>query len=236
MTCISITPRSGLTIPRLGPAARAAGGAEETRNEDVVTLGLTGSVGMGKSTTAAMVREAGIPVFDADAAVHDLYRGAAAPAVEAAFPGTVRDGAVDREALRQAVLGDPARLRRLEAIVHPLVQAARARFLRDAAAAGARLAVLDIPLLYETGAERAVDAVAVVTAPETVQKARVLARPGMTEARFSAILAQQLPDAEKRRRARFVIDTGQGLDPVRAEVGRIIAALTQDADSPSDRT
>ena len=194
---------------------------------DVVILGLTGSIGMGKSTTAAMFREAGVPVFDADAAVHALYRGAAVEPVEAAFPGVTREGAVDRDLLRQRVLDDAAVLRRLEAIVHPLVQAERAAFLAAARRAGAPLAVLDIPLLYETGAEAAVDAVAVVTAPEDVQKARVLGRPGMTEARFSAILAQQVPDADKRARARFVIDTGAGLDAARAQVHAVMAALIQ---------
>ncbi|RYB03734.1 dephospho-CoA kinase [Lichenibacterium ramalinae] len=193
----------------------------------MVILGLTGSIGMGKSTTAAMFRDAGVPVFDADAAVHALYRGVAVAPIEAAFPGVVRDGAVDRELLRQRVLDDAAVLRRLEAIVHPLVQGERAAFLDAARRAGAELVVLDIPLLFETGGEAAVDAVAVVTAPEPVQKARVLARPGMTEARLSAIVKQQLPDAEKRARARFVIDTGAGLAAARAQVLAVIAALTQ---------
>ena len=193
---------------------------------DVVILGLTGSIGMGKSTTAAMFREAGVPVFDADAAVHALYRGAAAPLVEAAFPGSVRDGEVDRDLLRQRVLDDAGVLPRLEAIVHPLVRAERTAFLDTARARGARLAVLDIPLLYETGGDRQVDAVAVVSAPEAVQSARVLARPGMTQARFSAILSKQVPDAEKRARARFVIDTGHGLAAARATVERIVAELS----------
>ncbi len=191
-------------------------------------LGLTGSIGMGKSTTADMFRDAGVPVFDADRAVHALYDAAAVPAVEAAFPGTTKNGTVDRELLRRRVLDDAAVLRRLEAIVHPMVQAERDAFLLAAERQGARLAVLDIPLLFETGADRSVDAVAVVSAPEAVQKARVLARPSMTEARFSAILAQQVPDADKRARARFVIDTGQGLEPARAEVRRIIATLSED--------
>ncbi len=194
----------------------------------MVILGLTGSIGMGKSTTAGMFRDAGIPVFDADAAVHALYRGAAVAPVERAFPGVTRDGAVDRELLRQRVLDDSSVLRRLEAIVHPLVQKERAAFLAAAAAAGEPLAVLDIPLLYETGGEEQVDAVAVVTAPAPVQKRRVLARPGMTEARLSAILRQQVPDAEKRARARFVIDTGEGLDSARRQVAAVIAALAQE--------
>ncbi len=196
----------------------------------VVILGLTGSIGMGKSTTAAMFREAGIPVFDADACVHALYHGAAVAPVEEAFPGVTRDGAVDRELLRQRVLDDAAVLRRLEAIVHPLVMGERADFLAEAEAQGAKLVVLDIPLLYETGADQDVDAVAVVSAPEPVQKARVLARPGMTEARLSAILRQQVPDDEKRARARFVIDTGAGLAPTRARVAEVIAALTTEQD------
>ncbi len=191
-------------------------------------LGLTGSIGMGKSTTAAMFRDAGVPVFDADAAVHTLYRGAAVEPVEAAFPGVTSGGSVDRELLRQRVLDDPSVLRRLEAIVHPLVRAARAAFLAQAAADGERLAVLDIPLLYETGGDAEVDAVVVVTAPEPVQKARVLSRPGMTEARLSAILRQQVPDAEKRARAQFVIDTGDGLEVARRQVDAVIAALGQE--------
>ena len=194
----------------------------------MVILGLTGSIGMGKSTTAALFREGGVPVFDADAAVHALYRGAAVAPVEELFPGVTAGGTVDRELLRQRVLDDPSVLRRLEAIVHPLVRAERAAFLAAAKAGGAPLAVLDVPLLCETGGEAEVDAVAVVTAPAAVQKARVLARPGMTEARFSAILAQQVPDAEKRARARFVIDTGAGLDAARARVAAVIAALEQD--------
>ena len=191
-------------------------------------LGLTGSIGMGKTTTAAMFRDAGIPVFDADAAVHALYRGAAVAPVEAAFAGVARGGAVDRELLRQRVLDDPSALRRLEAIVHPLVRDERAAFLTTAEAAGDDLVVLDIPLLYETGGDAEVDAVVVVTAPEPVQKARVLARPGMTEARLSAILRRQVPDAEKRARARFVVDTGDGLEAARRQVAAVIAALRQE--------
>ena len=193
----------------------------------MVILGLTGSIGMGKSTTASMFREAGVRVFDADAAVHALYAGAAVPAVEEAFPGTTKDGVVDRELLRQRVFDDPGVLRRLETIVHPLVQQARATFLDEASAAGAGLVVLDIPLLYETGAEGAVDTVAVVSAPEAVQKARVMARTGMTDERFSAIIARQVPDIEKRRRADFVIETGDGLEPAQAQVSAVIAALAK---------
>jgi dephospho-CoA kinase len=192
----------------------------------MVVLGLTGSIGMGKSTTAEMFREAGVPVHDADAAVHALYEGEAVGPVEAAFPGVTRDGRVDRAALRGRVLDDPAALERLEAIVHPLVRAARDSFLADARDRQARVVVLDIPLLFETGADREVDRVVVVSAPEAVQKARVLARPGMTEAQFSAILAKQLPDAVKRQRADWVIDTGQGLEAARTAVRRIVAAVT----------
>ncbi len=192
----------------------------------MIVVGLTGSVGMGKSTTARMFADAGIPVFDSDAAVHRLYAGGAAVApVEAAFPGVAPDGMVDRVALGARVVGDPAAMARLEAIVHPLVKAEREAFLDRARAAGAPLAVLDIPLLYEIGAERDVDAVVLASAPAPVQKARVLARPGMTPARFDAILAKQMPDAVKRRRAHHVVETGDGLDAAAAQVRAVIAAL-----------
>ncbi len=191
-------------------------------------LGLTGSIGMGKSTTAAMFAAAGVPVFDADACVHALYRGAAVEPVGRAFPEVVVDGVVDRTRLSAQVLADAASLQRLEAIVHPFVRAARETFLAEARAGGAPLAVLDIPLLYETGGEAEVDAVVVVSAPESVQKARVLARPGMTEAKFSAIKAKQVPDAEKRRRARFVIDTSRGFAAARRQVADVIAVLRRD--------
>ncbi|MFG1360766.1 dephospho-CoA kinase [Xanthobacter pseudotagetidis] len=189
------------------------------------TLGLTGSIGMGKSATAAMFRDLGVPVHDADAAVHLLYAGAAVAPVEAAFPGVTRDGAIDRPALSARVLNDAAAMARLEAIVHPLVRAEENKFLDAARRAGARLAVLDIPLLFETGGDRRVDAVAVVSAPIAVQRARVLDRPGMTEARFEAILAKQMPDAEKRRRAHFVIDTGRGFEAARHQVEGVARAL-----------
>ncbi len=191
----------------------------------MILVGLTGSVGMGKSTTAAMFSARAIAVFDSDAAVHRLYRGEAVAAVEAAFPGVTRAGAVDRDALGQRVIGDPAAMRRLEAIVHPMVRAERMRFVAQAGDVGARLAVLDVPLLYETGGDADVDAVVLVSAPLAVQKARVLARPGMTETRFAAILARQMPDAEKRRRARFVIETGDGLEAAERQVEAVIAAL-----------
>lgn len=192
-----------------------------------VILGLTGSIGMGKSATARMFAERGVPVHDADAAVHALYGpgGAAAAAIGAAFPGVLGDGGgVDRARLRAAVLDAPDWMAALEAIVHPLVRAASTDFLARHAAAA--LVVLDIPLLYETGGEGRCDAVAVVSAPPEVQRARVLARPGMTEAAFAAILAKQMPDAEKRARADFVIHTGRGFAAAEAEVARIVERLT----------
>lgn len=191
----------------------------------MIVLGLTGSIGMGKSTTAAMFQDAGVPVYDADAAVHALYArgGAAVPLLEAAFPGVTRDGAVDRTALSAEVVGKPEALARLEAIVHPLVGHGRAGFFEAATAAGADVVVLDIPLLFETGGERNVDAVVVVSAPAAVQRERVLARPGMTPEKLDAILARQTPDADKRARADFVVDTGQGLDAARARVAEVLA-------------
>ncbi len=194
----------------------------------MIVLGLTGSIGMGKSTTARMFVDAGVPVHDSDDTVHRLYAGIAAPLVEASFPGTVRDGVVDRGELTKRVLGKPEALARLEAIVHPLVRADADAFLARYRAAGARLAVLDIPLLFETGGRSRVDKVAVVTADPEIQRQRVLARPGMTEEKFGAILAKQVPDAEKRRLADFVIDTGLGMDGARSAVGRIVAELTRD--------
>ncbi len=188
-------------------------------------LGLTGSIGMGKSTTAAMFRAEGIAVHDADAAVHELYKGNAVGAVEAAFPGTTRGGVVDRALLAHAVLEDAAALARLEAIIHPLVAASRDVFLVEAAKNGAGLVVLDIPLLFETGNDRLVDAVVLVTAPESVQKARVCARPGMTEERLAAILARQIPDTEKRARAHFIIDTSRGFAAAERQVREIVRTL-----------
>lgn len=200
----------------------------------MIVIGLTGSIGMGKSTTAAMFREAGVPVYDADAAVADLYAkgGAAVQPVGAAFPGVVKDGAIDREALRQAVLGQPEALKRLNAIVHPLVGQDRVSFFAEAEAAGADMVVLDIPLLFETGGHARMDAVVVVSAPPQMQRERVLARPGMTPDRLDAILAQQMADAEKRARAHFVVDTGKGLEPARAQVREIIAAMRGRGDRP----
>jgi dephospho-CoA kinase len=188
-------------------------------------LGLTGSIGMGKSTTAALFRKFGVPVHDADAAVHRLYAGPAAPLIETAFPGVVRDGAVDRAVLAPLVIGKPEAMARLEAIVHPLVRAQEQGFLRAAAAGRHRFAVLDIPLLFETAGEARVDAVVVVSAPAEVQRQRVLARPGMTQERFSSIMAKQIPDAQKRRRAHFIVDSGQGLSSAEAAVRDILASL-----------
>lgn len=192
----------------------------------MIVLGLTGSIGMGKSTTARMFEDFGVPVHDSDEAVHRLYRGKAAPLVEAAFPGTTVDGVVDRAKLADRVLGDRAALKRLEALVHPLVRADATAFLKRHHVAGAPLAVVDIPLLYETGGEERVDQVVVVTAEPRIQRARVLARPGMTEEKFEKILAKQMPDAQKRRLADFVIDSGLGMDAAREAVASIIEQLT----------
>jgi dephospho-CoA kinase len=193
----------------------------------MIHIGLTGSIGMGKSTTAQMFRDAGVPVYDADAAVAALYvkGGAAVEPLEAAFPGVTRDGAVDREALRLRVLGDDAAMTRLNGVVHPLLGRDRLEFHRQAEDSGANILVFDIPLLFETGGERNMDAVVVVTAPADVQRARVLAREGMTPERLDAILARQTPDADKRARADFVIDTGQGVDHARMQVRHVLATL-----------
>src|SRR5207237_4032013 len=187
-------------------------------------LGLTGSLGMGKSTTAGFFAEEGVPVHDADAVVQRLYEGEAASTVEVAFPGTTAGGKVDRDQLAARVLGDSAALRRLETIVHPLVQEAERRLLAEAEARGEKIAVLDIPLLFETGGEERVDAVVVVSAPPEVQRSRALERPGMTTEKLDSILAKQTPDAEKRRRADFVVDTSQGFDAARAQVREIMRA------------
>jgi dephospho-CoA kinase len=194
----------------------------------MIVLGLTGSIGMGKSTTAKMFAEAGVPVHDSDETVHRLYAGKAAPLVEAVFPGTTDAGVVDRTRLAGRVLGDAAALKTLEAIVHPLVRADADAFLASNRASGAPIAVLDIPLLFETGGRSRVDKVVVVTAPPEIQRARVLARPGMNEEKLAAILAKQVPDAEKRRQADFVIDTSEGFDAARAAVNAIIAELSGD--------
>ena len=187
-------------------------------------LGLTGSIGMGKSATADLFRKLGVPVHDADATVRRLYRGRAAPPIEQAFPGTVADGAVDRAKLGAAVLNDPARMKQLEAIVHPLVREEEETFLARVSAL-APIAVLDIPLLFETGGDRRCDATLVVTAPAEVQRERVLARPGMTAEKFSAILAKQMPDADKRARAHFLVDTSRGFASAQAQVRSIVVCL-----------
>ena len=189
-------------------------------------LGLTGSIAMGKSTTARLFAEEGVPVYDADAAVHRLYESDAAPAIEAAFPGTTRDGKVDRGALGQRIAGDAEALRFLESIVHPLVGAVRDRFLADAQAQGAKVVVLDIPLLFETGGESRVDAVVVVSAPAAMQRARLQER-GVPADRLEALIARQMPDAEKRRRADFVVDTSQGIEHARTQVRAILAAVAK---------
>lgn len=188
-------------------------------------LGLTGSVGMGKSVTATFFAEEGVPVHDADAAVHRLYEGEAVAPIEAAFPGTTADGKVDRVKLGNRVLGDPAALLKLEGIVHPLVRREEERFLASAEKSGADIAVLDIPLLFETGGEKRCDAVVVVSAPAELQRERVMARPGMTAEKFGAILAKQMPDAEKRAKADFMVDSSKGFDAARAQVRDILAAI-----------
>jgi dephospho-CoA kinase len=185
-------------------------------------LGLTGSVAMGKSTTARFFADEGVPVHDADSVVHRLYERDAVPLIEAAFPGTTAGGKVDRVKLGSRVMGDLAALHQLEAIVHPLVQNAEAKFLAEAEASGAPVALLDIPLLLETGGEQRVDAVVVATAPAEVQRARVLERPGMTGQRLQAMLARQMPDSEKRLRADFIVDTSRGFDDARAQVREIL--------------
>jgi dephospho-CoA kinase len=190
----------------------------------MIVLGLTGSIGMGKSTAAGFFADEGVPVHDADQAVHRLYAGAAAAAIEAAFPGSTVGGAVDRALLGPQVLGDPAALRRLEAIVHPLVRREEEQFLADAEAAGAEVVVLNIPLLFETGGDKRCDAVVVVSAPAEMQRERVMSRSDMTEEKFARLLAQQTPDAEKRRRADFVVDSSKDFDSTRAQVRAILRA------------
>jgi dephospho-CoA kinase len=193
----------------------------------MIRVGLTGSIGMGKSTSGKLFAEAGIPVNDADAVVHDLYNGEAVPLVEAAFPGTTKDGAVDRQELGRKLAADPSGFERLEAIVHPLVRQRERTFLDHQHAAGADIVVLDIPLLFETGADERVDKIVVVSCDPQIQRKRVLARPGMTEEKFSMILSRQTPDAEKRARADYIIDTGHSIDAARKQVREIIADLRQ---------
>lgn len=191
----------------------------------MIVIGLTGSIGMGKSTTAEMFAQEGIPVNDADQVVHDLYHGEAVDPIAEAFPNAVRDGVVDRQELSRQLSVAPEKFKLLESIVHPLVRKREAEFLDKHKSAGAALVVLDIPLLFETGGEKRVDFVVVVSCDPQVQRQRVLARPGMTEEKLSMILARQVPDAEKRARADFVIDTGAGLETARSSVREIIATL-----------
>ncbi|TPQ42171.1 dephospho-CoA kinase [Bradyrhizobium guangdongense] len=193
----------------------------------MLILGLTGSIGMGKSTTAKLFAEAGVPIYDADAAVHQLYEGEAVPAIEAAFPGTTANGKVDRAKLSARVVGDAAAMKQLEQIVHPMLGASRQKFFADAEAAKAPVVLLDIPLLYETGGEKRVDAVVVVTTSPELQRERVLARGTMDAQKLDAIIAKQMPDAEKRKRADFVVDTSYGLDPVRAQIKHILAEVAK---------
>ena len=191
----------------------------------MLVVGLTGSIASGKSTAAATLADLGAAVFDADRAVHALYAGRAAAPIEAAFPGTVKDGVVDREALASKVVGDKTALAKLEAIVHPLVREEEAAFRAKAAASGRRIAVLDIPLLFETGGERRVDAVVVVTAAPDILKARALKRPGMDDARYAALLARQMSDADKRARAHFIVDTSGDVDATRKQIADVMRAL-----------
>ncbi|WP_426438268.1 dephospho-CoA kinase [Bradyrhizobium genosp. P] len=188
----------------------------------MLILGLTGSIGMGKSTTAKLFMEAGVPVYDADAAVHQLYEGEAAPAIEAAFPGTTAGGKVDRAKLSARVVHDAPAMRQLEQIVHPMLGASRQKFFADAETADAPVVVVDVPLLFETGGEKRVDAVVVVTTSPELQRERVLARGTMDAEKLDAIIARQMPDAEKRKRADFIVDTSHGLDPVRARIRDIL--------------
>jgi dephospho-CoA kinase len=202
------------------------GRAGQTRRAGIVAamivLGLTGSIGMGKSTTAGFFAEAGVPVLDADAVIHRLYEGEAVSLIEAAFPGTTVDGQVDRARLGAHVIGNAAEMKRLEALIHPLYRAAEEKFLTEAEKTGAKVAVLDVPLLLETGGAGRVDAVVVASAPEQIQHARLMERAGMTREKLLALLAKQMPDAEKRTRADFIVDTSQGLDSARAQVRAIL--------------
>ena len=195
----------------------------------ILRIGLTGSIGMGKSTTAQMFRDEGVAVLDSDQIVHDLYRGAAVAPIAAAFPDVVVDGVVNRSALGAHVLSDPAAMKKLEAIVHPLVWAARDAFIQQRQAQGDWIVVYDVPLLFETGADKSVDAIVVVTAPPELQKQRVLMRPGMTQEKFEAIVGKQTPDTEKRARADFIVETGEGLDAARAQVRHILKTLREDS-------
>ncbi len=191
----------------------------------MIILGLTGSIGMGKTTAAEMFRQMGAPVFDADHCVHELYEGAAVGAIERAFPGVTRDGRVDRDALGAMVLGDAPALAKLEGVIHPMVRERRVEFLAKTRDTGARVAVLDLPLLLETGAEKEVDAVVVVTAKYSTQRQRVLARAGMSEEKLLSILDRQTPDGEKRQNAHFIVKTDHGFDAARRQIRAIVAAV-----------
>ncbi|MFO1117586.1 MAG: dephospho-CoA kinase [Beijerinckiaceae bacterium] len=191
----------------------------------MILIGLTGSIGMGKSTASAMFRACGVPVYDADAAVHRLYAGPAVEPMSHSFPEAIVNGCVDRTILSRLVMSDPAALRRIEAIVHPLVARDRADFLQNVAAQSLSACVLDVPLLFETGGDRAVDVIVVVSASPEVQQARVLARPGMSAEKYATILTKQTPDREKRRRAHFVVDTGRGLEAARRQVQAFLVSL-----------
>ena len=193
----------------------------------MLLLGLTGSIGMGKSTTAKLFAEAGVPVYDADAIVHLVYEGEAAPAMEAAFPGSTANGKVDRQKLSAMVVNNPEAMTRLEQVVHPMLRSHQQAFLSAAEKSGVPVAVLDIPLLFETGGEHRVDAVVVVTAPPDIQRERILARANMTPEKLDAILARQMPDSEKRKRADFIVDTSGGLDPVRVRIKDILAEVVK---------
>ncbi len=190
-------------------------------------LCLTGSLGMGKSTAAKFFAEEGVPVHDSDAVVHALYAGEATPFIEQAFPGSTADGKVDRNKLAAMVLNDKTALARLEAIVHPMVTASREKFIAAAGAAGAKVVVLDVPLLFETRTDRRCDAVVVVSAPAEIQRRRAFERPGMTDDKLTAILAKQMPDAEKRRRADFVVDSSQSFDRTRAQIREILQKVAK---------
>ena len=200
----------------------------------MLLLGLTGSIGTGKSTTAKMFAAQGIPVNDADQVVHELYAGEAVPLIEAAFPGTTADGKVDRALLARQLIDNPEGFKRLEAIVHPLVRQKEVAFLEQKRAKGTPAVLLDIPLLYETGGEKRLDKVIVVTCSPETQAERVLARPGMTEEKFKSILARQVPDAEKRQRADFIVDTEQGMEAARAQVRDILTKLGLETKEPGD--
>lgn len=193
----------------------------------MIVLGLTGSIGMGKSTTARMFADEGVPVHDSDAAVHRLYEGEAAAGIEDLFPGTVLDGVVDRKKLGAKVIGNPEALKRLEGYIHPLVRKDADAFVEKHRAAGTPIVLLDIPLLFETAGMDRVDRIVVVTAPTDIQRERVLSREGMTEEKFAAILSKQVPDSEKRRRADYIIDSSRGLEHARQQVRQIVKELAQ---------